>query len=111
MRKYETQRTDDVRGDLPKHLALEQRLADQAEFVILEIAKATVDELARPRRCAAGEIVHFAKKHGIAAACGVAGDAAAVNASADDCEVENLVQRLSPALAIFTYSDFAFALD
>ena len=111
MRQHKTQRMNDVRGDLPQHLALEQRLADQTEFIVLKIAKAAVDELARPRRRAAGEIIHFTKKHGIAAARGVAGDTAAVNASADDCEVENLVQRLSPALAIFTYSDFAFVLD
>ena len=70
-----------------------------------------MNQLARPRRGAAGEIIHFAKEDGIAATCGIAGDAAAVDPSANDCEVENLSHRVSPALAIFTYSDFAFDYD
>ncbi len=38
MRQDEAERVDDVRGDRPQRLALGQALADQGEFVMLEIA-------------------------------------------------------------------------
>src|SRR5262249_47437448 len=49
MRQHEAQRPDDVRGGCQQHLSLDQRLADQTEFIVFEIAQAAMDELARPR--------------------------------------------------------------
>ena len=69
-------------------LALDQRLADQPELVIFEIAQAAMDQLAAARRGALGEIVLLAQQHLEAAAGGVAGDAGAVDAAADDDEIE-----------------------
>lgn len=43
MRQHQPQRPDDVRGDAPQHLALDQGLADEAKLMVLEIAQTTVD--------------------------------------------------------------------
>ncbi len=94
MRKDEAQRLDDVRRHPPQHLALDQRLADQAKLIIFEVAQAAVDQLGRPGRRPARQVVHFTKENGKSASCGVAGDAAAVNSAADDGEVVDLVQAL-----------------
>ena len=94
MRKDEAQRLDDVRRHPPQHLALDQRLADQAKLIIFEVAQAAVDQLGRPGRRPAGQVVHFTKENGKSASCGVAGDAAAVNSAANDGEVVDLVQAL-----------------
>ena len=61
VRQHEAHRPDDVRRDPPQNLALDQRLANQPEFVIFEITQAAVNELGRPRRGAAGQIIHLAK--------------------------------------------------
>ena len=74
-----------------QHLALDQRLAHQAKLVIFEIAQAAMDELARARRGAFGEIVLLAQQDGEAAAGGIAGDAGAVDAAADHGEVDQPV--------------------
>ena len=71
----------------PQHLALAQRLAHQAEIVVFEIAQAAVDQPGRARRGAAREIAHLAQIDRKAAAGGVARDAAAIDAAADDGEV------------------------
>jgi len=48
VRQYETQRADDVGRDLPEDFALDQRLADQPELVIFEIAQSAMHQLGRP---------------------------------------------------------------
>ena len=45
MRQDEAHRADDVRRDLREYLALGQRLVDEPELVMLEIAQAAVNEL------------------------------------------------------------------
>jgi len=40
VRQHEFQRPDDVRGDLEQRFALGERLGDEAEFEILQVAKA-----------------------------------------------------------------------
>ena len=87
MRQHELQRLDDVRREPEQHLALGQRLGDQAELVVLQIAQAAVDQLGAPRRGVRGEIVLLDQQHLEAAAGGVARDAGAVDAAADDGEV------------------------
>ena len=75
-------------GAMPQqHLALGQRLAHQPERAVLEIAQAAVDQLGRGRRGAGGEVVLLEQQHAQAAAGGVARDAGAVDAAADDGEI------------------------
>ncbi len=100
-----------MRRNLPEHFPLHQRLAHQAKLIVFEIAQAAVNQFARPRRRAAGEIVHFTKEDRIFHGPRHRGDSAAVDPAANDCEVENLSHRVSPALAIFKTSDFAFGYD
>ena len=63
MRQDEPQRLDDVRRHPPQHLALDQRLADQAEFVILEVSQSAVDQLGRPGRRPARQVIHFTQEN------------------------------------------------
>ncbi len=92
VRQNETKRANDVGGDLPEDFALNQRLANQAELVIFEIAQAAMHELGRPGRRPARQIIHFTKENSVAPAHRIARDAAAVNAASNDCEVENPIQ-------------------
>ena len=77
-----------MRRRAQQHLALAQRLAHQPEFAVLQIAQAAVDELRGRRRGAGGEIVLLDQDDAKAAAGGVARDAGAVDAAADDGEIE-----------------------
>src|SRR5881396_2698726 len=89
-----------MRRDLPEDFALDQRLADQPELVIFQIAQAAMHEFGRPGRRTARQIVHFTKENRIAPAGRIAGDAATIDAASDDGEVENPIQRrFSPAFA------------
>ena len=100
VRQNETQRADDVGRDLPEDFALDQRLADQPELVIFEIAQAAMHQLGRPGRRPARQVIHFTKENRVAPARRIARDAAAVNAASDDGEIENPIQRnVSPAIA------------
>src|ERR1700736_2164740 len=57
-------------------------------------------ELGRPGRRPTRQVIHFTEKNGIPAAGCVARDAAAIDAAANDGEIENPVQQtFSPALA------------
>ena len=108
VRQHESQGTDDMGRDLPEDFALDQRLADQAELVIFEIAQAAMHELGRPGRCPARQIIHFTKENRISAPGRVARDAAAVDAAADDREVKNPVQLALPPAFALHFGDFAF---
>jgi len=85
-----------VGRDLPEDFALDQRLADQPEFVVFEIAQAAMHQLGRPGRRPAGQVIHFTKKNRVAPARRIARDAAAVDTASDDGEIENPVQRTFP---------------
>ena len=103
VRQHETKRADDVGRDLPEDFALDQRLADQPELVIFQIAQAAMHELGRPGRRPARQIIHFTKENRISAAGRIARDAAAIDAAANDGEVENPIAKdASPALRLFT---------
>ena len=78
-----------MRRSLQQHLALDQRLAHQAELVVLEIAQAAMDELGRGRGGGAGEIALLRQIDLEAAPGRVAGDAAAVDAAANDRKVKD----------------------
>jgi len=49
VRHHEARRPDEVRGDPEQHLALGERLGDQAKLVLLEVAQPAMDQL-RGRR-------------------------------------------------------------
>ena len=88
VRQHEAQRPADVRRRGEHDLALAQRLAHQREVVELEVAQAAVDQLGAGRRGVRGEVVLLAEQRAQAAAGGVARDAGAVDAAADDEQVE-----------------------
>ncbi len=59
---------------------LHQGFAHQAEFIMLEIAQAAMDELGRAGGCSGGEIAHLRKRDGISTASRITRDAASVDA-------------------------------
>ena len=93
MREHEPERPDDVRGHGEQHLPLAQRLAHQAEGEVLQVAQPAVDELGRGRGRAAGQVGLLRQQHGQSAPGGIAGDAAAVDAPADDGNVVHSAAR------------------
>src|SRR5215471_19846972 len=94
VRKHERERLDDVRRGVQQHLALSQRLRNQAELVVLEVAKSAVDQLGAPRRRVRGEVVLLDEQHLKAASRSVARDAGAIDAAADDQEVVGKLAHL-----------------
>src|SRR6202023_2439623 len=102
VRQHEAKRPDNVWCDLPKDFALDQRLADQPELVIFEVAQAAMHELGRPGRRPARQIIHFTEENGISTARRIARDAAAIDTPSDDREVENPIQRTLPRRVAFT---------
>ncbi len=96
MGQDEAHRADDVGRGAPQHLALDQRLVDQTEFAIFEVAQAAVNELGGRRRGGAGEIAGLGEEDAEAPAGGVAGNAAAVDAAADDGDVVEPVMHCLP---------------
>src|SRR5262249_48141258 len=62
-RREEGERPHEVRRELPKDLALAERLLDQMELEALEIPQAAVDQLARAARGLEGEVVLFDQAH------------------------------------------------
>src|SRR5262249_27260457 len=86
--QHDPQRLHDIWRYAQQHLAFPQRLSHEAEIIIFEIAQPAVDQPGRSRGCAAGEIVHLAEIDRKPATCGVARNAAAIDAAADDGEVE-----------------------
>ena len=82
VRHHEAQRPHDVRRTAQQPLALGQRLAHEAELVVLEVAQATVDELGARRRGVRRQVVLLAQQHPQATARQVARDAGAVDAAA-----------------------------
>src|ERR1700739_853638 len=101
VRTHESKRANDGRGDLPEDFALDQRLADQPELVIFQIAQAAMHEFRRPRRRPARQIIHLTKKNGISAPTRIPRDAPAVYTAPNDCEVEIPIQRRFPGVRLF----------
>ena len=87
-RQHEAHRPDEVRRHAQHHLALDQRLAHQPQPAVLEIAQAAVDELGGSGRRAGGEIVLLDQQDAQTPAGGIAGDAGAVDAAADNGQIE-----------------------
>jgi len=82
VRHHETQRPDDVRCEREQHLALLQRLADEAEIVELEVAQTAVDQFRAGRRRVRGEIVLLDEQHAEITPGGITRDARTVDTAA-----------------------------
>ncbi len=78
---------DDVRSLGQQYLSLGEGFADQAEFVVFQVAQAAVDQLAAGGGGVGGEVVLFAKEHRHPAPGGVRRDPRAIDAAADDGQV------------------------
>ena len=92
VRQHELERRDEVRRDPEQHLALGQRLGDEPELELLEVAQAAVDQLGARRRGRPAEIALLGEQHPQAAPGGVARDPDAVDAAADDDEIVRISQ-------------------
>ena len=90
MRQHEAQRPDDVRRDPPNRLAFQQGLAHQPELPVFEVAQPAMHQLGGGGRGRGGQVIGLAQIDRPAPPDGVARDAAAVDAAADDGEVENV---------------------
>ena len=89
-RQDETHRMDDVRGDRPEPLPLDQRFAHQSEGMMFQIAQAAMDQLGRGGGCAAGKVALLQQQHARAAPGGIAGNATAIYPTADDGKVVDI---------------------
>ena len=86
----EGQRPDEVRREPDHELALEQRLAHEAQVEVLQVAQAAVDELARAARGAGGVVGLLDERDRVAARGRVERDAGAGDPAAHDDHVEAL---------------------
>ena len=84
MRHHEAQRPHDVRRIAQQHLALGERLADQGELVVLQIAQPAMDQLGGRRRGVRGEVVLLAQHDAATAPGEITRDAGTVDAAAHD---------------------------
>src|SRR5690348_7267873 len=92
-RPEKLKRTDEVRCEAEQAPAFAARLEDEMEKAVLQIAQAAVDEPRRSARCPTREIVFLHERDTKPAERGVARDAAAGDAAADDEEIELLASE------------------
>ena len=79
-----------MRSDGQQPLAFDQALAHQTEFVVLEVAQATVDQLRRGGRGRSRKIVFLDEAYRQPAPRRIARDASTVDAAADNQQIEVL---------------------
>ena len=90
--------------------ALVQRLVDQAEVAVLEVAQAAVDQLGRHAAGAGGEVALVDEGDAQAAQGGVEGDAGAGDAAAEDEQVKGPVrERVDRSFHVFFMFTFMLA--
>ena len=88
-RVEEGHRPDQVRREpADQQVTFPQRLLDELEVALLEVAEAAVDELARPARGARGQVAGLDQTDPQAAGRGVEGGPGAGYAAADDKHIE-----------------------
>src|SRR6185437_7729741 len=88
VRQDKAQRPDDVRRNVQQSFTLGQRFTHEAEFQVLEISKATVDQLGAGRGGEAREIALLDQQSSQAAPGGFTADASPVDAAAHDKQVD-----------------------
>ena len=64
MGQAEAHRNRQMRGHFQQHFTFGQRFADQTEFVVFQVAQATVNQFGAGGRRRAGEIVSFQHQYG-----------------------------------------------
>ena len=64
MGQTETHRDRQMRRHFQQHFTFGQRFTDQAEFVVFQVAQATVNQFGAGGRRRAGEIVSFQHQYG-----------------------------------------------
>ena len=94
-RQQEAERLDEMRRGLDQPSALDQGLAHERKLELLEIAQAAMDQLGRGRRGGASIVALLGEHHLQPAAGGVASNGSAMNAAADDENVEALRDQLA----------------
>ena len=82
-----------MRRELDHQLALQERLADQAEVEVLQVAKPAVDHLRGAARGAGGVVVALHQRHRVAARGGVQRHPRAGDPAADHDHVEALAAQ------------------
>ena len=85
--------------ELDQQLALEQRLANQAEIEVLQVAQTAVHELAGAAGGAAGEVGALQQGDAVAAGGRIQRDARPGDASPDDDDVELVLRKRRKRLA------------
>ena len=90
----EGRRVDQVRRQLHHQLALQERLADQAEVEVLQVAETAVDHLRGAAGGADRVIAPLQQSHRVATRGGVEGDAGAGDPAADHDHLEALTRDL-----------------
>jgi hypothetical protein len=90
----ERSRVNEMRGQLDHQLALQQRLADQAEVKILQIAEAAVDHLRGAAGGADRIVAALQQRHRVATRGGVEGNAGAGDTAADHQHLKALAGDL-----------------
>ena len=86
-------RPDDMGRSVHQNLALDQRLADQTELVVFQIAQATVDQLAGTGRGPLGQVIFFAQDHGQAATSRIPRHASTVDAAANYKQIDHFISH------------------
>ena len=81
-------RVDEVRRELDQQLALQQRLADQPEVEVLQVAEAAVDHLRGAARGADGEVIALQQRDRIPARRRIESDPGAGDPAADHDHLE-----------------------
>ena len=81
---------DQVRAFGEKAFALAHRFPNQAQFTMLKVAQATMNDAGRAAGNARGEVILLQEKRALSGARTFAGDGDAVYAASDDHHVEVL---------------------
>ena len=76
-----------------EELPLGERFAHEPDFAVLEIAQTAMDQTCGPSRCASGKVVAFEQQHAQTTPGGVPRDCRAIDATADDGDIEIVDQR------------------
>src|SRR4051794_5453737 len=96
MRKDDSHRPHDIRSRAEKNLALREGLAHEAKLEMLEVTQAAVNVFPGAGARAFGEITFLAQNDAQSPARRIPGDACAVDAAADDQEIDR-AKLLHPA--------------
>ncbi len=102
--QQKTLRADCMRGDPGKQASFTQRLADQADLPVLQIAKAAMNQTRGGLGGAGGEVAFLDERCGKASAGRIAGDAGPGNPAPNYKQVEDLAPkgRQTAAIAVGT---------